>query len=391
MTSSSGNMAVRIVDLEAQNGPLQEELLEALGRVIRSQSFILGPEVERLETNIASLSETGFAIGVSSGTDALLVSMMALGVGPGDEVVTTPYSFFSTTGSISRLGARPVFVDIDPRTYNIDPNKIEAAMTTRTKAIIPVHLYGQCADMDPILDIARARRVPIIEDAAQAIGAEYKDQRRAGSMGDMGCLSFYPTKNLGAFGDAGMVLTNDAELDERIRMLRVHGAGRRYHHHELGGNFRLDSLQAAVLDVKLKYLGGWTRKRRENAKRYNSLLEKSGLCEEHGIEVPRASYERQNVVDYHIYNQYVIRAPRRDALREYLASKGIGTQVYYPVPLHLQECFRDLGHEVGDFPSAEGASHETLALPVHPELTANQQQTVVKVMGEFYAGQKLQK
>ena len=391
MTSSSGKLEVRVVDLEAQNEPLQDELLAALGRVIRSQSFILGPEVERLEKDIASLSETGFAIGVSSGTDALLVSMMALGVGPGDEVVTTPYSFFSTAGSIARLGARPVFVDIEPRTYNIDPSKMNAAMTSRTKAIVPVHLYGQCADMDSILEIARARGVPIIEDAAQSIGAAYKDHRRAGSMGNVGCLSFYPTKNLGALGDAGMVLTNDVELAERIRILRVHGAGQRYHHRDLGGNFRLDSLQAAVLNVKLRYLDGWTRKRRENAKRYNSLLEESGLCEEPGIEVPYASYEKQDVADYHIYNQYVIRAPGRDALREYLASRGIGTQVYYPVPLHLQECFRDLGHEVGDFPHAEGASRETLALPVYPELTAKQQQRVVEAIGEFYAGKKLKK
>jgi len=388
MTSSSGNMEVRIVDLEAQNEPLHEELLAALDRVIRSQSFILGSEVERLERDIASLSEAAFAIGVSSGTDALLVSMMALGVGPGDDVVTTPYSFFSTAGSISRLGARPIFVDIDPRTYNIDPSKIEPAITPLTKAIVPVHLYGQCADMDPILEIARIRGVPIIEDAAQAIGAEYKDHRRAGSMGDLGCLSFYPTKNLGALGDAGMVLTNEVELAEKIRILRVHGASRRYHHRELGGNFRLDSLQAAVLNVKLGYLDAWTRKRRENAERYNALLEASGLGDRPGIKAPLASYEKEDVVDHHVYNQYVIRAPRRDALREYLASRGIGTQVYYPVALHLQECFRDLGHEVGDFPCAEGAASETLALPVYPELTAKQQQTVVEAIGDFYAGKK---
>lgn len=383
---NQGSGVIRLVDLESENEPLRSEILQALDGVIRSRAFILGPEVEKLEESLASYCGAEFAVGVSSGTDGLLLSLMALDIGPGDEVITTPYSFFSTAGSVARVGARPVFADIDPLTYNIDPSRIEAALTPRTKAIIPVHLYGQCAEMERILDTAGRKGLRVVEDAAQAIGAEYRDGRRAGSMGDLGCLSFYPTKNLGAMGDAGMVLTGDGELADELRTLRVHGEGAKYHHHRLGGNFRLDSLQAAVLNVKLRHLDRWVTRRQENARRYAALFEGSGLLDVVGLMLPDAAYGTASIEHYHTYNQYVIRAPRREALRDYLATRGIGTEVYYPLPLHLQPCFRYLGYGPGDFPQSERAAKETLALPIHPNLSEEEQRRVVQEIKEFYLG-----
>jgi dTDP-4-amino-4,6-dideoxygalactose transaminase len=311
---------------------------------------------------------------------------MALGIGPGDEVITTAYSFFATAGAIARLGAKPVFVDIDPVTFNIDPEKIETAITPKSKAILPVHLFGQAADMEPILKVAEAYRLALVEDAAQAIGAEYKDRRRAGSMGTVGCLSFFPSKNLGALGDGGMVLTKDPDLAERIKCLRVHGSKPKYHHKIIGGNFRLDTMQAAVLTVKLRYLDYWTKRRQENARRYKALFRQSNLTTEAGISLPEAVYEELTLPHYHIYNQYVIRVPERDALMVYLRQRGIGTEVYYPVPFHLQECFQYLGNKEGDFPEAERAARTTLALPIYPELTSAQQETVVEAIRRFHGG-----
>lgn len=377
-------MKIPLLDLRAQHEPIQKEILDAIGQVVQSQTFILGSEVKKLEERIASYSKTQFAIGVSSGTDALLVSLMALGVCSGDEVITTPYSFFATAGVITRVGAKPVFVDIDPVTYNIDATKLEQAITPRTKVIIPVHLYGQCAEMEPILKVARRHNLKVIEDAAQAIGAEYQDGRRAGSMGDLGCLSFFPSKNLGALGDGGMVVTNDTELAEKIRILRVHGGKPKYYHKLIGGNFRLDTLQAAVLNVKLNCLDSWTKKRQENANRYVELFKKSGLLEKVGLCLPAAVYQATGVPHYHIYNQFVIRVRNRENLQDYLKQAEIGTEVYYPVPFHLQECFRYLGYLEGDFPIAEQAAKENLALPIYPELTASQQLHIVEVIKDFY-------
>ena len=376
-------MKIPLLDLKAQHTPIRQEILDAIARVVGSHSFILGPEVEKLEQRIASYCQTRFAVGVSSGTDALLVSLMALGIGSGDEVITTVYSFFATAGVIARLGARPVFVDIDPVTYNLDPGKVESAITPRTRAIMPVHLYGQCAEMAPLLRIAGKSGLAVVEDAAQAIGAEYRDGRRAGSMGTLGCLSFFPSKNLGALGDGGMVLTNEAVLNEKIRTLRVHGSKPKYYHKLIGGNFRLDALQAAILNVKLDYLDGWTQRRQENAKRYVQLFGESGLTEKIGLSLPRAVYAEAGVPNGHIYNQFVIRIPHRDCLRTYLQQEGVGTEVYYPVPFHLQECFRGLGYQKGDFPSAERAARETLALPIYPELTSEMQNVVVEKIKAF--------
>jgi dTDP-4-amino-4,6-dideoxygalactose transaminase len=353
-------MKVPLLDLTAQYAGIRDEVRRAMDEVCDSQQFILGPQVERLERAVAEYCRCAHGIGVSSGTDALLVALMALDIKAGDEVITTPYTFFATAGTIARLGARPVFVDIEPDTYNINPALIERAITPRTKAILPVHLYGQCADMDAILRFG----LPVIEDAAQAIGAEYKG-RRAGSMGVAGCLSFFPTKNLGGFGDAGMVVTSDAALAERVRVLRVHGMQPKYYHRLVGGNFRLDALQAAVLNVKLKHLDEWTRRRQANAAFYSAR-----------ITGPVA-------VHHHIYNQYVIRSKQRDRLRARLTSAGIGTEIYYPVPLHLQECFAYLGYRAGDFPEAEAAARETLALPVYPELTREQLEYVAAAIRGF--------
>lgn len=378
-------MAVPLLDLAAHHEPLHKEIMRAIEQVVRSQAFILGPEVTKLEERVASYCQTRAAIGVSSGTDALLISLMALDVGPGDEVITTPYSFFATAGAVVRLGAKPVLVDIDPVTFNIDPSRIEKAITRNTKVMIPVHLYGQCADMGPIMEIAARRKLAVIEDAAQAIGSEYRDGKRAGSIGTVGCLSFFPSKNLGALGDAGMVVTNDVELAERIKVLRVHGSKPKYYHKVIGGNFRLDSLQAAVLNVKLNYLDGWTRQRQENAQRYEAFFKQSGLVEKERIQLPVPVYRDSGHKHYHIYNQFVLRVEKRDGLMAHLKQKGIGAEIYYPVPFHLQECFRYLGNKEGDFPESERAANETIAIPIYPELTVAQQEEVVNTIRMFYA------
>lgn len=378
-------MGVPLLDLKAHHEPLHKEVMAAIEQTFRSQAFILGPEVGKLEERVASYCQAQLGIGVSSGTDALLIALMAIGVGPGDEVITTPYSFFATAGAVARLGAKPVLVDIDPRTYNIDPVKIANAITKKSKAIIPVHLYGQCADMAPILDLAQRHDLKVIEDAAQAIGSEYRDGRRAGSMGTIGCLSFFPSKNLGALGDGGMVVTNDQELAERIKVLRVHGGKPKYYHKMIGGNFRLDTIQAAVLNVKLNYLDDWTRRRQENAQRYEMLFQQSGLVKQGKVRLPAPVYRDSGTKHYHIYNQFVLRVEKRDDLMGLLKEKGVGAEIYYPVPFHQQECFRYLGHKEGDFPESERAAKETVAIPIYPELTAGQQTEVVEAIAAFYA------
>jgi dTDP-4-amino-4,6-dideoxygalactose transaminase len=377
-------MKVPLLDLKAHHDPIEAELLDAIARVLRSQTFILGPEVEALERRVAAYCGARFAVGVSSGTDALLIGLMALGVGPGDEVITTPYSFFATAGAVARVGARPVLVDIEPATFNIDAGRIERAVTPRTRAIVPVHLYGQCADMAPVLDVAGRHRLAVLEDAAQAIGAEYRDGRQAGTMGAIGAFSFFPSKNLGALGDAGMVVANDEGLGERLRILRAHGAKPKYYHRIIGGNFRLDALQAAVLGVKLNHLDGWTKRRQENARRYETLFSELGLTRGGAVTLPPAVYDGAS--RGHIYNQFVIRARRRNDLKAFLAGRSVGTEIYYPVPFHLQECFQYLGHKEGDFPEAERAARDSLALPIYPELTPEQQAYVVDQIRAFYAG-----
>jgi dTDP-4-amino-4,6-dideoxygalactose transaminase len=347
--------AIPLLDLKAQYASIRDEIRQAVDRVLDSQQFILGSEVESLEREIADYCHCRHAIGVSSGTDALLVALMALDIRPGDEVITSAYSFFATAGAIARLGATPVFVDIDPETFNIDAADIESRITAKTRAILPVHLYGQMADMEPILKLAARHKLAVIEDAAQAIGAE-RSGHRAGSAGDAGCLSFFPSKNLGGAGDGGMVTTNNAAFAERVRMLRNHGFRTKYHNELLGGNFRLDALQAAVLRVKLRFLDQWTEARQKNAAEYRKLL-------------PQDAVPAADVSSRHVYNQFVIRHPRRDALIEHLKSQRIGCEVYYPVPLHLQACFSGLGYQTGDFPVSERAAGETLALPIYPELT----------------------
>lgn len=379
-TSDKKISKVPLLDLNAHHAPIEAELTEAISRVVKSQNFILGKEVEALEQWGAEYSQCRFALGVSSGTDALLLALMALEIGPGDEVITSPFSFFATAGVAARLGARPVLVDIDPVSFNIDPALVEAAITPRTKVILPVHLYGQMADMAPIMDVAVRHGVRVVEDAAQAIGSEYRDGRRAGSIGDIGCFSFFPSKNLGAFGDGGMVVTNDSHLADRMRMLRVHGAHPKYFHKFVGGNFRLDAIQAAVLNVKSKYLDGWTAARQNNAHRYSSMLGKVEM-----ITTPVAVYAGSGVKHHHIYNQYVVRTQDRDALRAHLQTRGIGTEIYYPVPFHLQECFAYLGYKAGEFPHSEAASFESLAIPIYPELTAEMQGYVVDSIREWNA------
>ena len=364
-------MAVPLLDLKAQYLPLREQMLESITRVCDSQRFILGPETEALERDLAGLVGVPDAIGVSSGTDAILVALMALGIGPGDEVITSTYSFFATAGCVVRVGARPVLVDIDPETFNLDPRAVEAAITPRTKAIMPVHLYGQCADMDEIMAIATRAGLPVIEDACQSIGATYRG-RQAGSFGTAGCFSFFPSKNLGAFGDGGLVTVTDAEFGKKIRLLRGHGAERRYYHQQVGGNFRIDELQSAVLRVKLPHLDAWTRGRQTNADRYRALFAARGLDE---VKMPVARTDRT-----HIYNQFIIRLPKRDEVKAHLQASGIGCEVYYPVPFHLQECFQDLGYAPGAFPQAEAAASDSLALPIYGELTEGQQAEVVNAI-----------
>jgi len=381
--------AVPLLNLKAQYAAIRDEVRTAIDRVLESQVFILGPEVEALEGEVAAYCQCAHGVGVSSGTDALLVSLMAIGIGPGDEVITTPFTFFATAGAIARLGARPVFVDIDPWTYNIDPAKIAAAITKRTRAIIPVHLYGQVADMDPIMAIAQEAGLIVIEDAAQAIGAGYRG-RRAGSIGHLGCLSFFPSKNLGGYGDGGMVVTNDHNLADRIKLLRTHGYRPKYYNKVVGGNFRLDEIQAAVLRVKLRHLDDWTEARQSNAESYRRRLREAGLViptwngrslrGRRGLVLPEDSGNGR-----HIYNQFVIRTGRRERMFKYLNDNKIGTEVYYPVPLHLQECFAGLGYKKGNFEASERAADETLALPIYPELTESMMRTVISNLENFHA------
>lgn len=368
---------VPLLDLRPQYESIRTELETRLREVIESQQFILGPAVHSCETAMARYCHCAHAVGVSSGTDALLMALMAEGIGPGTEVITSPYSFFASAGSIARVGARPVFVDIDPETFNLNPARLEAAITPRTRAVIPVHLYGQMTPMDPILELARKHDLVVIEDAAQAIGAE-DHGRRAGSLGHYGCFSFFPSKNLGGFGDGGMVTTNDPARAERLSMLRMHGSKVKYRHALVGGNFRLDALQAAVIEVKLQYLDGWTKARQANAERYGRYFRESGMVDSNdspnlrGLVLPVVRQNR------HVFNQYVIRVPRRNAVRERLQAANIGTEIYYPIPLHLQECFLDLGGRAGQFPEAERAADETIALPIFPELTDEQAAHVVR-------------
>lgn len=366
-------MKVPLLDLKAQYLSIKSEIDSAVTEVFESQHFIMGPQVVNCEARIATYSGCSFAVGVSSGSDALLACLMAEEVGPGDEVITTPYTFFATAGAIARLGAIPVFVDIDPITYNLDVSQLSSKITARTRAIIPVHLYGQMADMDPLIAIAREHGLIVIEDAAQAIGAEYKG-RRAGSIGDYGCLSFFPSKNLGAAGDGGMVVTNGLERAEKLKCLRMHGSKPKYHHKIIGGNFRLDTMQAAIVSAKLTYLDQWTAARQRNAARYDRLFSEAGLP----ITLPKI------VTDRHIFNQYVIRSSRRDELQAHLKKHGVATEVYYPVPMHRQECFAYLGYTAGAFPESELAASKTLALPVYPELSEAQAIYVVECIAEFY-------
>ncbi|MEI6668547.1 MAG: DegT/DnrJ/EryC1/StrS family aminotransferase [Acidobacteriota bacterium] len=372
--ASAGTMQVPMLDLQAQYRPLREQILDTLTRVCDSQRFILGPEVDAFEREAAAMLEVRHAVGVSSGTDALLIAMMALGIGHGDEVVTSAYSFFATGGCVARLGATPVFVDIDPVSYNLDASALASAITPRTKAIIPVHLYGQSASLGDILAVATPAGVPVIEDAAQAIGARYQG-RPVGGIGRMGCFSFFPSKNLGAFGDAGLVTTDSDELAALLRRLRMHGADQQYYHRVIGGNFRIDALQAAVLRVKLPHLADWTEGRRRNAARYDTWFRERGLTDR--VVTPAVLADRD-----HIFNQYVVRVPNRDRVKAHLESRGVGCAIYYPVPFHQLECFAYLGYRAGQFPHAEAASRETLALPVFGELTHVQQRYVVDVMAE---------
>ena len=363
------------LDLKAQYAGIRQEVLNAVTRVLESQHFILGPEVEALEKELSALTACRYAIGCASGSDALVLALLALEIGRGDEVITTPFTFVATAGSIARVGAKPVFVDIDPETFNISPTAIEKALTSHTKAIMPVHLFGLAADMNEINEIAAAVRIPIIEDAAQALGARYEG-RAVGSLGALGCFSFFPSKNLGGAGDGGLVTTNDATLAERLRLLRVHGARKKYEYELLGMNSRLDALQAAILRVKLQYLDQWASGRRRNAERYGELFHEFRL--QSVVQAPVAPFRST-----HVYNQFTLRVRDRDALREHLQSRGIPTEIYYPQPLHLQKAFAYLGHKPGDFPESEAAGLEVLSLPIYPELTEEQQRTVVAAIADF--------
>jgi dTDP-4-amino-4,6-dideoxygalactose transaminase len=386
-------MQVPLLDLKLQYRPLAAEIQAVIEKVCASQAFILGPAVKELETGVAAYSQCKYGIGVSSGTDALLLALMTLEIGVGDEVITSPFTFFATAGTIARAGAKPLFCDIDPESFNLSPaavatfiarncerrgsDLVNKATGGRVKALMPVHLYGQTADMTALMDLARQHGLRVIEDAAQAIGAEDADRRRACSLGDIGCLSFFPTKNLGAFGDAGMCVTQDAALAERMDILRVHGGKPKYYHSFVGGNFRIDEIQAAVLNVKLRHLDAWSAARQRNAAFYDAAFGRARLGD--AVRTPRAAPGVR-----HIYNQYVIRAKDRDRLRAHLAAAGVGSEIYYPIPLHLQKCFEYLGHKTGDFPLSEQAAAETLALPIFPELTETQLQYVVDTIGYFY-------
>jgi dTDP-4-amino-4,6-dideoxygalactose transaminase len=369
------SLKVPLIDLQAQYRPLRDEILSAMTRVCDSQRFIMGPEIAALEDELARMLGIDHAVAVSSGTDALLLALMTLGIGPGDEVITSAHSFFATAGAIVRVGARPIFVDIDPETFNIDAAGIAAAVTPRTRAILPVHLFGLSADLDPIVATASQAGVAVVEDAAQAIGATYRS-RPAGGIGTIGCFSFYPSKNLGAFGDAGLLTTNDPGIAGRARLLRTHGMEPRYYHHVVGANFRMDALQAAVLRVKAPRLDAWTEARRTNAARYRRMFHDADC--EGLLKLPAEPPDRR-----HIFNQFVIRTPGRDALKRHLDEAGIGNEIYYPVPLPLQPCFTHLGHRGGDFPHAERAATESLAIPIFAELTGAQQQAVVDAVAGF--------
>lgn len=386
-------MRVPLLDLKPQYQSLKKELDDAIIRVAESQYFIMGPELSEMEKEFQQYLNVKHAWGVSSGTDALLLALMALDIKPGDEVIVPTYSFFATAGVVSRLFATPVFVENDPVTFNIDPKDFERKITKNTKAVIPVHLFGQSAEMDEIMKIADAHNLYVIEDAAQAIGTQYKDGRFVGTIGHIGCFSFFPSKNLGGYGDGGLIVTNDDKLSEIIRIKRVHGGEPKYYHKVIGGNFRLDAIQAAVLRVKLPHLQSWSEKRQQNAKRYTRLFIEAGLAEETGktkfdsknkVLLPKAVYENSGVKNYHIYNQYKIRVEKRDALREFMTKREIGTEVYYPVPFHLQECFADLGYKKGDFPISEFSANTSIALPIYPELTDEQLQYVVSTIKKFY-------
>lgn len=390
-------MKVPLLDLKAQYKTIKQELDEALLRVAESQYFILGPEVEKLEKNICEYLNCRFAVGVSSGTDALLIALMAIDIKPGDEVIIPDYSFFATAGVVSRLNAVPVFADIDIKTYNIDTNKIESKITERTKAVIPVHLYGQSADMDGIIEIAGKHNLKIIEDCAQAIGAQYSNGKYAGTIGDIGCFSFFPSKNLGCFGDGGIVTTNDEALYEKLHILRVHGSKPKYYHKIIGGNFRLDAIQAAVLNVKLPHLDSWSENRRKNAGLYNELFITSGLSSGTGVTqfsssdtvlLPEPVYKNSSHKNFHIYNQYIIRVRERDELRKFLSEREIGTEIYYPVPFHKQECFtdiiRDNNYNPEEFVFSDMAADETIALPIFPELEGEQIKFIVKSIKDFF-------
>ena len=387
---------ISFLDLKTQYESIQREVTKKISEVLSSQIFILGPEVEELEKEMASYCGVKFAVGVSSGSDALMISQMALGIGEGDLVVTTPFTFFATAGSVARLKAQPVFCDIEEESFNLCPlklkellrNKIEKQGKTAIKAIIPVHLFGQCADMSPILSLAKKYELFVIEDAAQAVGAEYPTEegvKKAGSMGVFGVLSFFPSKNLGAYGDGGMVLTDDEESADKLKVLRIHGSKDKYHYEILGGNFRLDALQAAVLRVKLNYLEIWHKRRRENADYYDRKFKEIGLLEEGLVKLPSPLYRNKVAKNFHIYNQYVVRVKKRDELQKFLRGSQVPTAIYYPLSLHLQKCFSYLGHKQGDFPESEKASREVLALPIYPELSQEQQDYIVSCIYDFYS------
>jgi len=375
---------VPLLDLKAQFAPLESEITRAVQEVMRSQGFVLGPVVRKLEQEVESYTGAKFAVGCASGTDALILALAALSIGEGDRVLTSPFSFFSSASCAYKVGARPSFVDIEADTFNMDPSRVEDAIEDDTRALMPVHLFGQCAPMDELLEIAERRSLPVVEDAAQALGARYRSARsgtklHAGAIGTLGCYSFFPTKNLGAFGDGGMVVTSDEEFAERLALLRVHGGQQMYHHRWVGWNSRLDALQAAVLSIKLPHLDSWSQGRAANAERYDRWLTESGIVEGGDVRLPFRADDSD-----HIFNQYTLRVTRRDELREHLKQAGVGHSVYYPVPLHLQECFAELGYREGDFPVAEQACREVVSLPVYPELPEELQRRVVEAIGEFY-------
>ena len=384
-------MQVPLLDLRPQHEGLRDEIITAVTDVIDSTRYIMGPELERFEEAVAEYSGCKYALGVSSGTDALLLALMSLNIGPGDKVLVPDFSFFATAGVVSRLNAEPVFLEIDPTTFNLCPKHLEEKLESYTeeelaqvKAVIPVHLFGQCADMQAILGVAQQFGIAVVEDAAQAIGAEYRlngEARRAGTMSNVGCMSFFPSKNLGGVGDGGMVTTNDTELHHQLHIKRVHGAEPKYYHKVIGGNFRMDPIQACVLRIKLQRLEAWHQQRRQNAAQYNQLLGEAQLEE---VVCPAAVYQDDNLLNHHIYNQYTVRVQWREDLRKFLQERGVATEIYYPVPFHRQECFADLGYRPGSLPESDRAAREVLALPIYPGLTTEMQEYVVENLVEFY-------